>query len=590
MSTAVQTKLRISPELQLPVDAVTETFGILAVKRAGKSNAAVAIAEEMFKAGLPWIAIDPKGDWWGIRSSSDGKGPGLPIVVFGGLHADVPLEPGAGVLVANLVVEQRLTCVIDISEMTKADVRRFLTAFIRQLYKINREPLHVFAEEADEYIPQMVRGDDAEMVGVWETLVKRGGFRGLGCSLITQRSASLNNDVLTQIQTLFALRTTGVPDRKRIEEWVNYHQAGKEFVQQLPTLADGEALVFSPNFLRTVVKIRFRRRETFDSGATPKVGVKARPPAILADVDLARLREQMASTIEKAKADDPRELRKTIAELRQELAAEKKRLTPTRTVIEEKIVEVPVLDTQTVQRIQAAVEDLIQGHSQKIADELAAMLRRVDDVVTRNSQSGTKLPGRVAKPVERTGAGGFTSTSASSARPVRPAASESSPSNMKGSIPGLGKGERKVLAVLAQWPDGRLQKDLVFLTGYSARASTLGVILSKLRQMELVEPGQPVKATAAGLEAAGGVQELPSGPELLEHWLRHPRIGEGERKVLRALIDAYPDALTHAELCERTAYSQGASTIGVILSKLRKLGLVEPGQRRVPDSFMEAIR
>lgn len=71
--------LKISPELQLPVDAVTETFGILAVKRAGKSNAAVAIAEEMFKAGLPWIAIDPKGDWWGIRSSSDGNGPGLPI-------------------------------------------------------------------------------------------------------------------------------------------------------------------------------------------------------------------------------------------------------------------------------------------------------------------------------------------------------------------------------------------------------------------------------------------------------------------------------------------------------------------------------
>jgi len=32
------TKLLISPELQLPVDAVTETFGILAVKRAGKQG------------------------------------------------------------------------------------------------------------------------------------------------------------------------------------------------------------------------------------------------------------------------------------------------------------------------------------------------------------------------------------------------------------------------------------------------------------------------------------------------------------------------------------------------------------------------
>jgi len=41
--------------------------------------------------------------------------------------------------------------------------------------------------------------------------------------------------------------------------------------------------------------------------------------------------------------------------------------------------------------------------------------------------------------------------------------------------------------------------------------------------------------------------------------------------------------------CERTRYSPDASTMGVILSKLRKLGLVESGARRVPDSFMEAI-
>jgi len=85
------------------------------------------------------------------------------------------------------------------------------------------------------------------------------------------------------------------------------------------------------------------------------------------------------------------------------------------------------------------------------------------------------------------------------------------------------------------------------------------------------------------------VQQLPTGPDLLDHWLKHPRMGGGEAKVLQALIDAYPEALTHAELCERTGYSPDASTIGVILSKLRKLGLVENGARRVPDSFMEAI-
>lgn len=75
-------ELRLGEDLALPLEAVTETFAILAKRRAGKSNAAVVLAEEMFAAGLPWVAVDPKGDWWGIRASGDG--PGLAVVVFGG--------------------------------------------------------------------------------------------------------------------------------------------------------------------------------------------------------------------------------------------------------------------------------------------------------------------------------------------------------------------------------------------------------------------------------------------------------------------------------------------------------------------------
>lgn len=147
------TSLHIATGLDLPTDAVTETFAILAKRGAGKSNAAVVMAEAMYDAGLPWVAIDPKGDWWGVRSSGDGRGEGLPVLVLGGQHGDVPLEPTAGRLVANLIVEQRLTCVVDVSVMSKADARRFLADFAERLYQANTDPLHVFAEEAHEYIP-----------------------------------------------------------------------------------------------------------------------------------------------------------------------------------------------------------------------------------------------------------------------------------------------------------------------------------------------------------------------------------------------------------------------------------------------------
>lgn len=105
--------LRISPDLSLPAEAVTESIGILGQRGAGKSTAAVVLAEEMWKAKLPWVAVDPKGDWYGVRSSADGKRPGLALPVFGGLHGDVPLESGAGALVADLVVDANLTAVLD---------------------------------------------------------------------------------------------------------------------------------------------------------------------------------------------------------------------------------------------------------------------------------------------------------------------------------------------------------------------------------------------------------------------------------------------------------------------------------------------
>jgi DNA helicase HerA-like ATPase len=70
------TRLRVSPTLTLPLDAVTQSFALLAVRGAGKSNGATVLAEEMYQTGLPWVVIDPKGDYWGLRSSRDGSGPG----------------------------------------------------------------------------------------------------------------------------------------------------------------------------------------------------------------------------------------------------------------------------------------------------------------------------------------------------------------------------------------------------------------------------------------------------------------------------------------------------------------------------------
>lgn len=72
-------KLYISDELSLPANAITQTFAILGIRGSGKTNTAVVMFEEMVKLGDQCVVLDPTDAWYGVRSSADGKSPGLPF-------------------------------------------------------------------------------------------------------------------------------------------------------------------------------------------------------------------------------------------------------------------------------------------------------------------------------------------------------------------------------------------------------------------------------------------------------------------------------------------------------------------------------
>jgi hypothetical protein len=566
--------LNIGPDFSLPVDAVTSTFGILAKRRVGKSNAAVVMAEEMYDAGLPWVAVDPKGDWWGIRAAGDGKAPGLSVLVFGGEHGDVPLEPTGGRLVADLVVQRRLTCVLDVSAMTKADQRRFLLDFAEQLYAKNREPLHVFCEEADEYIPQMVRGEDAKLVRAFEVLVKRGGFRGIGATLITQRSASLNNDVLTQIETLIVLRTTGTPDRKAIRDWVVYHEAGLEAVKEVPKLPTGTAWVFSPE-TDVMRKVAFRRRRTFDSGATPKVGQKVRPPAKLAAVDLDEIRGAMADTIERAKADDPKHLKARIRDLEKEVArAVADRPEPVQ-------VEIPAISAEDLERLEAATTELAaQGTAvTTIAEALRLQLAELRPVAGgkglpaaakegRASQRGRSAAAHARTPGERLTPGTATTRKSAGARPeTRPVTPADAPDLKAGArrmIEALGR-MHPLYVTKSQW--GTVAK-------LKSTGGTWSTYVSAIRQHGFLEETPAgYRLTEAGLDYLGGAPEPMTAAELQDQYRRILRAGAA--KMLDGLIDAYPNGLTREELGAAADVVTTGGTFSTYLSDLVRNGLAE---------------
>lgn len=267
--------LVISDSLELPDEAVTQTFAILAKRGVGKTYTASVMVEEMLKNNLHVAVVDPIGVWWGLRTSANGKTAGLPIIVLGGEHGDLPLEPTNGEVIADLIVDKQMSAVIDLSLMRKGEQKRFMIDFAETLYHKNRNALHVVLDEADEFAPQRPMGDDARMLGAIEDLVRRGRARGIGLTLITQRPAVLNKNVLTQIEVLIAMRLTSPQDRTQIGEWVKFHAdtaSATDMLSSLPSLPIGTAWFWSPGWLDLFKKVKIRKRLTLDSSSTPKVG------------------------------------------------------------------------------------------------------------------------------------------------------------------------------------------------------------------------------------------------------------------------------------------------------------------------------
>jgi len=64
-------ELHLGDGFAMPATAVAETFAVLAVRGAGKTNAARVMAEEMFAARIPFVAVDPVGSWRGLRAGRD---------------------------------------------------------------------------------------------------------------------------------------------------------------------------------------------------------------------------------------------------------------------------------------------------------------------------------------------------------------------------------------------------------------------------------------------------------------------------------------------------------------------------------------
>ncbi len=540
----------------LPDEAITQTFALLARRGAGKTYTANVLAEEMLAGGHQIVILDPIGAWWGLRS-------GYAIAILGGEHQDIPLDPQSGKTVAQFVVSERLSVLLDLSTFGENEMRRFVADFGNEFYRENRDPVHLFIEEADEFAPQSGHkgGPLAACLGAMQRIVRRGRQRGIGCTLITQRSAVISKDLLTQTECLIAMQTTSPQDLDAIKGWVQYNGSKddtRKILESLPKMQQGQAWLYSPGWLQKLVRFDVRKRRTHDASATPKPGQK-RKAVTLADVNLSALSDKMAETIKEAKAKDPKELSRRIRELEKELGNSKTAAEESRAVLAER-----KKWSEHYASLHQSALDIQEG--------LAALTGPISRLAYGLSTAPNAKKGRSTKAIKHR-----TETPAKPARQAAPVSSGN------GSID-LPKGERIILIAIAQHPDGVSREQLTVLTGY--KKTSRDVYLTKLRSRGLATRGPTTKATDDGVAALGDhFEPLPTGDRLRQYWLN--KLPKGEALLLRALVDAYPDWIDREILGEAAGYKK--TSRDVYIQKLRARRLVETasGEARATDILFD---
>jgi hypothetical protein len=530
----------------------------------GKTYSSGTAIERLLANSARVVIPDPLGVWWGLALDGNGKAPSRfrkseRLVIFGGESGDLPLTEHAGALIGETVAGMTQSCILDMSGLgTKAAERRFMLAFLTALYKHKTpDPLHVVFDEADMWAPQRVldkEGEAMKLLGMMETICRRGRVKGFIPWLITQRPAVLSKNVLSQVDGLVAFKLTSVHDRDAIGDWVE-GQADtaqwKGMWADMARLDRGQGLVWLP--ARGILKTeQFPRKVTFDSSRTPGRGERPISAAALQPVNIDKLKERLAKVEQESKASDPKALRAEIARLQRELTSK----------------STQAASPGALQAADKAGFD--RGYLEGIAAGRQHIVGVVEDIrkdVERHRAEARRLADKAWD--ER-----VPPRAAPTVVPQTPPRAKAATPSGNGT---LDRSLQKIVDAIRWWNvlgvSAPSHPQVAFVASYSHKSGTWATYLSRLRSSGLIEGRGDLVLTSAGSAVANEPGTPPTGEHLRVTVLE--KLDVPLVKILGPIINAYPGALSHQEAADAAGYSHTSGTWATYLSRLRSLDLIE---------------
>ncbi len=276
--------LHISNDLGLDLEQIIgQCIAILGIRGSGKSNTAGVIFEELLKHNYPLSIVDIDGEYFGLKEKFE------VLVVGHGEGVEIEVGVDCAEEIAQISMEKNVPIVLDLSGFLSEERAEFLKAYLSALWNLAaklRRPYIIGIEEAHEFIPQGIRTELKELIA---RVALRGRKRGLGAIIISQRSAKVEKDVLSQAGILFLHRVVHEADMRVYGELLPWR---KSEVKEVITALDTGDCVFING--ETILPIYVRERETFHAGFTPALEVVVTP-------QLKQVSQSIIEAIERAK-------------------------------------------------------------------------------------------------------------------------------------------------------------------------------------------------------------------------------------------------------------------------------------------------
>lgn len=586
--------------MNLPDKLFEHHLVILGKTGAGKSSALRLMVEGLLSRKRRVCVIDPKGDWWGLKVSADGKGPGFPAILFGDFKepnepnvSDVPVNDRSGKTIAELIASGNRPAVIGMRGWFPAAQSRFWIDFASTVFNSNSAGgLHLVIDEVQNFGPKERSGFGEENMALYWTKKLLSEGRGLGLSIFvgSQRPQSVHNGVLTQCETLVGMRVTHNADCVAVEDWLKRtgdKERRAEIMTTIPQLARGAAWVWCPEVKFGPERIVFPMFSTFDSFAPPQKQKRIDRKG-WASVDLDEVKEKLASAIEEHKANDPVELRKEITRLEKENRARGAQIANLEGEIAEahnRSVKEKAKEIPTLSRSQIRALNNLVSRSEQLVNWSKTASEKVEDVkreTTILKERVFSLNATIRAPSDAAALGAARPAMMEKIKTIlsRPSPTATSTSLTPSDNGELRGGMRAILTVAAQYhPNAVSDEQISVLTGY--KKTSRGVFKQKLFSAGYItKHGDGIFATTQGIEALGEFERLPEGDALRGYWLN--RLTGGELKLFQVYVANYPNAVSAEQMKTLTLYEK--TSIGVYRQKLRARKLVV-GDAASPELF-----